>query len=212
MNLKAGIDGLDIRCNAEAKQSLYLAGNALGADDFQAEVEARHRVGIHANYLVPSALREQFGLQRDGAIFSHDNLAFNPRKLNAELFRKAHKRKVRFYAPFETTAIKTSRNEVVIEIADGLTIVASHVVLATRYELVADLVPATNYKIISICAIATRLQKQALRPGAARRTDCRQVRAHGAEAEQASAPAQHHTRILLGRLVRHHSHRTALDQ
>ncbi|WP_395450258.1 NAD(P)/FAD-dependent oxidoreductase [Aminobacter sp. UC22_36] len=166
MNLKARIDELGIRCNAETKQSLYLAGDALGAGALRAEAEARRLAGIHATYLPKAELSEKFGIQRDGAILSHDNLALDPRKLTAGLLRKVLERKARFYAPSEATAIKSHRDEVVVATADGPTIAASHVVLATGYELVADLVPATDHKIISTWAIATRPHKQALWPGA----------------------------------------------
>ena len=166
MNLKARIDELGIRCNTEAKQSLYLAGDMLDAGGLRTEAEARRLAGIHATYLTPSALREKFGMERNGAILSHDNLALDPRKLTAGLFREVLERKARFYAPVEATAIKTSRDEVVVATAGGPTIAAGHVVLATGYELVADLVPATDHKIISTWAIATRPQKQALWPGA----------------------------------------------
>ncbi len=164
MNLKAHIDELGIRCNAEAKQSLYLAGDALDAAALRAEAEARRLAGIHATYLAPSALREKFGMERDGALLSHDNLALDPRQLTAGLFRKAHQRKARFYAPVEATAVKSSRDDVVVATAEGPTITASHVVLATGYELVADLVPASGHKIISTWAIATRPQEQKLWP------------------------------------------------
>lgn len=167
MNLKARIDELAIRCNVETKQSLYLAGDMLDAAALRKEAEARRRAGIHATYLVSQALSEKFGLQRDGAILSHDNLALDPRKLTAGFFRKAHERSARFYAPVEATRVESSRNEVVIATAGGPTITASHVVLATGYELVADLVPATDHRIISTWAIATRPQKRALWPGTA---------------------------------------------
>ena len=166
MNLKARIDELGIRCNLETRQSLYLAGDVLGSGALRKEAEARRHAGIHATYLTPAALHEKFGMERNGAILSHDNLALDPRKLTAGLFLKALERKARFYAPAEATGIKDSRDDVVVTTADGPTITAGHVVLATGYELVADLVPATNHKIISTWAIATRPQKQALWPGA----------------------------------------------
>lgn len=167
MNLQARIAELGIHCNIEIKQSLFLAGDVLDPSALRKEAEARQLAGIHATYLTPSSLREKFGIKRNGAILSHGNLALDPRKLAVGLFRKALERKARFYAPAEATGIKDSRDDVVVTTAGGPTITASHVVLATGYELVADLVPATGHKIISTWAIATRPQKQALWPGAA---------------------------------------------
>ncbi|PWK71707.1 FAD-dependent oxidoreductase [Aminobacter sp. AP02] len=167
MNLKAHISELGIRCAAETRQSLYLAGNILNASGLREEAEARRQAGIGATYLTASTLREKFGVERDGAILSPDNLALDPRKLTAGLLRKALARKARLYAPVEATGIEDGREDVVIATARGPTITATHVVLATGYELVADLVPSTNHKIISTWAIATRQQKRALWPGAA---------------------------------------------
>ncbi|MBE1208021.1 NAD(P)/FAD-dependent oxidoreductase [Aminobacter carboxidus] len=165
MNLKARIDELGIRCNMESRTSLYLAGDVLDAEALRDEAEARRLAGIHATYLTMPELHERSGIRRRGAILSHDNLALDPRKLTAGLWRKVLERKGRFHAPVEAVSVKASRDEVVVTTAGGPTITASHVVLATGYELVADLLPATDHKIISTWAIATRAQKQALWPG-----------------------------------------------
>lgn len=166
MNLKARIAELGIRCNAETRPSLYLAGDTLDANALRAESEARRRAGIYATYLPRTTLREQFGIDRDGAILSHDNLVLDPRKLTAGMFANACKRKARLFAPVEAVHIASGRDHVDIETADGPTITASHAVLATGYEL-TDIAPPADHKIISTWAIATRPQKRALWPGEA---------------------------------------------
>ena len=165
MNLRARIGELGIRCNMESRSSLYLAGDVLDAPALRDEAEARRLAGIHATYLSASEVQDQSGIRRQGAIISHDNLALDPRKLTAGLLRKALERKARFHAPVEAVSVKAGREEAVVTTADGPTITADHVVLATGYELVADLIPATDHKIISTWAIATKPQKQALWPG-----------------------------------------------
>ena len=72
-------------------------------------------------------------------------------------------RGARFYAPAEATEISDSKDEVVVATKDGPTITASHVVLATGYEL-TDIVPAAKHRIISTFAIATRPQPRRLWP------------------------------------------------
>ena len=165
-NLRGRIEELGIRCDMTGKQSLYLAGNALGPGELRQEAEARRGAGIRATYLTPAVLKERFGIARKGAILSHDNLALNPRKLTAGLLVKALERKARFYTPVEVTTLSRGPNGVVIETKDGPAISAKQVVLATGYELL-DLVPSGTHSIISTYAIATKPQKGAVWPDAA---------------------------------------------
>lgn len=165
-SLAARIDRLSINCGPARKQSLYLAGTVLGPSDLRDEADARRQAGIAATYLTPALLAEQFGIDRNGAILSHGNIALDPRKLTAGLLLKALGAKARFYAPVEVTKIEDSAEEVVVTTKDGPTITAKHVVLATGYEL-TDIVPATAHQIISTWAIATCPQPRKIWPDAA---------------------------------------------
>ena len=165
-NLRGRILELGIDCAMEAKQSLYIAGNAMGPGELREEAEARRSAGIGATYLTAGALAERFGIAREGAILSHDNIALDPRKLTAGLLNTALERKARFYAPVEARTIEDGRDEVTVHTAAGPTITARHVVLATGYELM-DIVPSGTHSIISTFAMATRPQKSALWPDAA---------------------------------------------
>ena len=160
-SLAARIQELEIRCGLDRRPSLYLAGNMFGPGELRKEADARRRAGIHATYLTATLLREQFGIERDGAILSHGNLTLDPRKLTAGMLRKAAGRGARFFAPAEATAIEDGKDEVVVATKDGPTITAGHVVLATGYEL-TGIVPAAKHKIISTFAIATRPQPRRL--------------------------------------------------
>ncbi|BAV47710.1 FAD dependent oxidoreductase [Mesorhizobium loti] len=165
-NLGGRISELGINCGPNRTQSLYLAGTVLGPSELREEADARRQAGIKATYLTPASLAERYGINRDSAILSHDNIALDPRKLTAGLLLKALERKARFHTPVEATAIEDSANEVVVATKEGPTITAQHVVLATGYELV-DIVPAAAHRIISTWAIATRPQPRKLWPGAA---------------------------------------------
>ena len=165
-NLKGRIAALEIKCAATPVPSVYLAGNRLGPAELRAEADARREAGISATYLTEKALDAAFGIARQGAILSHDNLALDPRKLTAGLLLAALARKARFYAPVEATAFHDRRSEVVVETDGGPTITARHVVLTTGYELAA-IVPSVAHRVASTWAIATRPQPSKLWPHAA---------------------------------------------
>lgn len=166
MNLGARIAELGIRCDMARTPSLYLAGNLLDPSGLREEASARAEAGIHAAYLTAAALKETFGIARNAAILSDDNLTLDPRKLTAGLLNEALRRGARLHAPVEAVSITHHRDEVVIATKDGPSIRAGHAVLATGYELI-DPVPATGHEIISTWAIATKPQKRAIWPRAA---------------------------------------------
>lgn len=166
VNLRGRIAELDIRCRSASTPSLYLAGTMLGASDLLGEAKARRRAGIGASYLTGEMLWAEFGIDRAGAILSHDNLALDPRKLTAGLFLQALRRKTRCYAPAEAIAIEDDRSGVTVATRQGPTIRARHLVLTTGYELF-DTVPAQGHSIISTWAIATPPQPRKIWPRAA---------------------------------------------
>jgi len=162
-SLAARIQELGIDCGLDRRPSLYLAGNVLGPGGLRDEAEARQAAGIRATYLTAARLKEDFGIERDGAILSHGNLTLDPRKLTAGMLLKARERGARFYAPAEAAAIEDGKDEVTIATKAGPTVSAGHVVLATGYEL-TDMVPAASHRIISTFAIATRRQPRKVWP------------------------------------------------
>ncbi|TPK98850.1 FAD-binding oxidoreductase [Mesorhizobium sp. B2-4-12] len=164
-NLAARIAELGINCALSRSQSLYLAGTMLGPSQLRGEAQARREAGIDATYLTSAPLAQTFGIDRDGAIHSHGNIALDPCKLTAGLFLKALERKARFHAPVEATRIEDGANEVLVATKDGPTITARQMVLATGYELI-DIVPAAAHRIISTWAIATCPQPRKLWPRA----------------------------------------------
>lgn len=165
-NLSGRIAELGIDCRLTPSSSLYLAGDVLDPSALRDEAEARRQVGIGASYLTRKALDDEFGIDRAGAILSHGNLALDPRKLTAGLLLKALKRKARFYAPVQATAIEDKSDQVVVATSGGPAITARHLVLATGYEL-TDIIPKTAHSVVSTWAIATAPQPKNIWPSAA---------------------------------------------
>ena len=162
-SLRARIDALGIACRLASRRSVYLAGDLLDAAGLADEAAARRAAGLYADYLDAARLRADYGLDRDAAIVSHDNLALEPRKLTSGLLRAAAARGARLHAPVEATRLAHSATGVEVETAGGPVIRAGHVVLATGYELTAP-VPVEGHRIISTWAIATRPQPRSLWP------------------------------------------------
>lgn len=165
LNLRGRIEDLGIECNMAPRETLFLAGNMLTGTALREEAEARFAAGLSARYLTAGQLAQAYGIEREGAILSRDNLALNPLKLTAGLLEKAMDRGARLYAPEEAVDFAHSPDGVRVATASGRRIDARHVVLATGYEL-ADSVDDARHRIISTWAIATHRQpKSALVPG-----------------------------------------------
>ncbi|AEQ50997.1 NAD(P)/FAD-dependent oxidoreductase [Pelagibacterium halotolerans] len=165
LNLKSRIEELGIDCHMVPRETLYLAGNVLTGTALREEAQARAAAGLSARYLTAGQLADAYGIKREGAIASRDNLALDPVRLTAGLLERSIARGARLHAPEEAVDFVQSADGVRVSMKSGHRIEAGHVVLATGYEL-ADIVKDTRHRIISTWAIATgRQRKSALVPG-----------------------------------------------
>lgn len=154
---------LGIDAHFESRPSLYLAGNVLDAKGLKREVAHRQRIGLASEYLDRETLRHHFGIDRPAALLNHGNAEANPVQLAAGYLRQAIKAGARFHAPHDIVDIDCNRRGTTLLTNDGIHIHARHVIFCTGYELV-KIVPATNNRILSTWAIATRPQPQAIWP------------------------------------------------
>ncbi len=154
---------LGIEAHFKSRPSLYLAGNVLDAHGLKREVAQRQRIGLSSEYLDRKMLGRHFGIDRAAALLSHGNAEANPVELAAGFLRSAISAGARFHAPHDIIDIDCSRRGTTLLTNDGINIRARHVIFCTGYEL-AKIVPATNNKILSTWAIATRPQPQNIWP------------------------------------------------
>ena len=154
---------LGIRAHFKNRPSLYLAGNVLDAAGLLREVKQRQRIGLASEYLDRKTLRHHFGINRAAALLNHGNAEANPVELAAGYLRHAIKAGARFHAPHDVVDIACNPRGVTLLTDNGIQIQARQVVFCTGYEL-AKIVPATNNKILSTWAIATRRQPNAIWP------------------------------------------------
>jgi glycine/D-amino acid oxidase-like deaminating enzyme len=164
--LSARTRELGIDCDQVNRDTLYLAGNVLNAAKMEREWEARRAIGLEAELLGRTALRDRFGIDRAAAVLSHGDFALDPRRLTSGYLRAAIAAGARPYAPVEVTDIEVHRGGVTAATKDGPAISAHTVIFATGYE-VPKVVPPDGHRIVSTFAIATRPQRRNLWPGEA---------------------------------------------
>lgn len=144
----------NIRCGLQRRHSLYLAGDETGFRGLKRELTARHRAGLPGEYLDAAALREQFGIDRTGAILSPGSAIANPVQLADGLLRRAVAKGAKLYSPVEIKNVVATRHGVVLDTGKHF-IEARHAVFCTGYELLKGL-PRKGTKVTSSWALATR--------------------------------------------------------
>jgi len=143
-----------IRCGLATCNSLYLAGNDVGARGLKAEWAARRRIGLPGEYLSGVALRAEYGIERTGAIVSPGSASANPVQLALALLRKAAAKGLKIYSPVQVNDVLATKHGVVLDAGDHF-IEARACVFCTGYETLKT-VPSRGTKITSSWAIATR--------------------------------------------------------
>jgi glycine/D-amino acid oxidase-like deaminating enzyme len=154
---------LDIACDLQEHDNLYLAGSKLGSRALQREGEARRHAGFQTEYLDARALKIQFGIARTGALLSYGELAADPRRLAAGYFRAAIDNGAMLYARCHIVDVEVKRGWVVATTGGGNQICCRHLVYATGYEL-PDAVESRRHRVVSTFAMATRPQPHRLWP------------------------------------------------
>lgn len=153
-DLRALVADEGIRCHWHDMDSLLLAGDAFGSRALRMEEAARSAVGIPGTYLTPGGIREQFAIERTGAILSAGSAVADPVELTAGLLRRARQEGATLHAPAAVTDVITSRGEVRLTLAGGTHVVAEHAVFCTGYELLHG-VPTRGHSLESTWVFAT---------------------------------------------------------
>jgi glycine/D-amino acid oxidase-like deaminating enzyme len=156
--LAARLDELGV-ADVARRNSVYLAGNALGRDDLEREHQARRAVGLPSRFLNRKTLGEELGIARAGAVMSYGNLVIDPRKSALSLLRAAHANGAQLFVPSEMAKVTTQKGGVTATAANGFRIHCNRLVFATGYELPHG-VPRRHHKITSTWAIATVPQER----------------------------------------------------
>lgn len=153
--LMALVRRLNLPCEMRDKDSLYLAAGD-SAKDLIEEHALRQRAGLPGAFLDHRMLLSEYEISRAGALLSPGSADADPMQLASGLLKVAVGRGARLFEG-EATAFDSAAHSVGVQMKDGYTIEARHVVLATGYVM-PEIVKATVQKPSSSWAIATRPQ------------------------------------------------------
>ncbi|MFD1881156.1 NAD(P)/FAD-dependent oxidoreductase [Paracoccus pacificus] len=146
---------LGIDCDMQPKPALYIAGNTMGARALKAEAKARNRIGIGAEYLTATDLRDRFGIDRTAAILSTDSASANPAQLTAGLLAASIARGARIVTGVEITDMAELPCGVALATREGQVVTADHAVFCTGYEYLPQMKTRAHH-VTSTWALASR--------------------------------------------------------
>lgn len=144
-----------IVCGLHDKAALYLAGDEYGHRALEAEAEARATLGLESRYVGPSDLREQFGIDRTGAILSQGSASGDPARLAAGLLRRAAADGARIYSPVEVLEAVSDPDGVTLLTDAHQPVRAGAVIFCCGYEF-PKVVPTPGAQVISTWALASK--------------------------------------------------------
>lgn len=154
-HLASLVDALEIACQFERKNTLYLSGTSYGARALQAEVKAREAASLEATLLAQSELRSRFGIERTAAIETRISASANPAQLTSGFLRHAIASDIPIVENVEITDIREFGERNAVATSDGRIIAATHVVFCTGYEFL-NIVANKDHAIVSTWALATK--------------------------------------------------------
>ncbi|NSY61108.1 NAD(P)/FAD-dependent oxidoreductase [Agrobacterium tumefaciens] len=154
LRLEEIVSSLGISCSMARKQALYLAGDEMGLRALRAEVAAREEAGIEARFLDTAELKNDYAIERTGAILSDISASANPAQLTAGLLRHTAGAGAEIVSQLEITDLRNLGDEVVVATAQGKIISARNIVFCTGYEFLKSL-ESPKHQIISTWALAS---------------------------------------------------------
>ena len=151
------IDELGLGCRLRQRRSVYLAAGDVGGRELLAEQQLRARAGLPGEFLDYRTLRLAFGFDREAAIVAPGSADADPLSLSLLLLERSISQGVRLFSA-DAVSYDAGPGSVLVGMADGHSIEAGHVVLATGY-VIPDFVPAGLHRLASSWALATPPQR-----------------------------------------------------
>ena len=149
--LRALVHREQISCDWLPHDSLYVTGNAYGHRALRAEAAMRHACGLPGTFVPSRQLREQYGIDRTGALHAEAVAVADPAKLTRGILAAIPALEI--HSPIEVRSVRSEAGSLALDTTRG-TIRASTVVFCTGYSLL-DCLPRTGLSVESTWAIAT---------------------------------------------------------
>ena len=137
------------------RESLYLATDQSAVQPLRAELEARRLIGFACEWLDGDELQRRFGCRRPGAILSALGAEIDPLRFTQALICGAERHGVRRFARSKVNAITEHKAGLRLTLATGLTVDASHVIVAAGFESL-DFLPREIANIDNTYALVTQ--------------------------------------------------------
>jgi glycine/D-amino acid oxidase-like deaminating enzyme len=144
-----------IRCDFQHRKTLLLSGSEMGWRALQSEAALRARSGFDASFVGRAALKEDFGLDRTGAILTRCSASANPAQMTSGFLRQAARQGAELVHNLEVMDIAPGRGEVRLDLSDGRHVAAGKLVFCTGYEYLKRL-GHLDHEVVSTWAIATK--------------------------------------------------------
>lgn len=148
------IDRLNIDAARVDRPELYLAGTLLDEAALAVEGEARRTVGLPSTFLEGDAVASRFGLPARAALLSEGSYEVDPVRLTLSLLGRARRHDATITYPVDIGAIEQTGAGNILHVADGRSVAAREVILATGYERARWFLPEV-FSVSSSYAIAT---------------------------------------------------------
>lgn len=152
--LGARIEEAELRCAFESRSTLFLSGDEMGWRALKAEAELRAGNGFGAAFVDGARLREDYGIDRTGAILTDCSASANPAQMTAGFLRSAARQGAELVGGCEIADVAPTRDGVELALADGATLQARHAIFCTGYEFLKRL-SRLDHTVVSTWAIAT---------------------------------------------------------
>lgn len=148
------IDTLAIDCGKADIPTLYLDGNKLDAVGLQAEAAMQRRHTLPTRFVEPDAMVANYGIALRPGNVSEGGFEVDPVRLALGLIDAARARGAALCFSHDVTALAADPEGVTLTLADGTTMRARDVVLASGYERPLFYLPPA-FSLLSTFVIAT---------------------------------------------------------
>lgn len=148
------IDQNGIACDRSERPELYLAGSLLDEAELQREADMRQRAGLPSRLLGADEVAARFGIAPRAALLSEGSYGVDPVKLTLELITRVRAAGGAAHFPADVVGLERGQGRTTIRLADGRSLAARTVILASGYERAHWFLPAA-FSVSSSFAIAT---------------------------------------------------------